>query len=253
MNKIFTNTIFVGKKHINLPSCHSTNDLAASMAANNDFREGTLISTDDQTKGRGQIGNTWDSEPAQNITCSLMLRPQFLGPNHTFYLNIITSLAICKTLEQYLPGNKIKIKWPNDVYVNEKKISGILIENSLQTNKIGLSIIGIGLNVNQKHFKVSNAISMYQLSGDLFDRFVIMQKLMVNFEQYYFMLKNQQFALLREAYLDQLYWKNEIHVFKVHNELINGIIKTIDDHGRLVVEHESKTVCYNFKEIQYHK
>lgn len=251
MNKIFTNTNFIGKKHINLPSCHSTNDIAAAMSVEKWVPEGTLISTDDQTKGRGQRGNAWLVAPKKNITCSVILKPSFLSLSYTFYLNIITSLAVKNTLQQLIRGKNVQIKWPNDIYCEGKKICGILIENTLQNQKLGNTIVGMGLNVNQTQFTLPNATSMALLSGDTFDRQVVMEIIMVQLEQRYAQLKALKLSELRDAYLENMYWKDEIHVFSVGDHKMNGIIRGIEENGRLQVEHENDWRSYDFKEIVY--
>ena len=114
--------------------------------------EGTLILTEDQTRGRGQMGNKWLTEKGKNLTFSIVLYPSFLRPNQHFYLTQFVSIAIQEVIQELLPDKGIKIKWPNDLYVENRKLAGILIENILSGHRIQSSILGIGLNVNQVQF-----------------------------------------------------------------------------------------------------
>ena len=152
MYKIQPNTLFTGKIIKYLPTCHSTNDIAAEMIQSQEVFEGTIIITDHQTTGRGQRGNSWEAAIGQNLTLSLILKPTFLRASDQFQLNVAVSLGVHEFLSQYLPEG-LTIKWSNDIYHYDKKLGGILIENTLQGYNIGYSVIGIGLNINQKQFE----------------------------------------------------------------------------------------------------
>ena len=160
MYKILANSLFLGKKVIYMPSCHSTNDIAMEMARKSDIPEGTVIITDDQLKGRGQRGNEWVTAAGKNITMSIVLKPNFVKASSQFSLNMAISLAVNATVKQLLSEINCSVKWPNDVLVNRKKISGILIENSLSGKNLDYSIVGVGLNVNQP---IINGISATSL------------------------------------------------------------------------------------------
>ena len=116
----------------------------------------TVVSTYNQTAGRGQRGNSWESEPHKNLTFSVLLKPQHIIAREQFYISEIVSVAIVNTLRKYIIDQPIAIKWPNDIYVNDDKICGILIENTLSGYSISQSIAGIGININQQTF-LSNA------------------------------------------------------------------------------------------------
>ena len=155
MYKIPANTLFVGKNLVFVPDCPSTNTLALQITQQSPAKEGTLVITDNQTAGKGQRGNVWEAEPRQNLTFSLILKPGFLAVSKQFYLNVV----ICLALKDYLMekiSRTVYIKWPNDILVHEKKISGVLIENQLQGAHISNSIVGIGLNMNQKTIQGGN-------------------------------------------------------------------------------------------------
>ena len=129
----------------------STNNLIRKMMQDENLPEGFLVYTDFQTAGKGQPGNTWESEAGKNLLFSIVLYPHEIPIHEQFVLSEIASLSIKNILAKYTDG--ISVKWPNDIYWNDRKIAGILIENSLKKNEINYSIIGIGLNINQTIFR----------------------------------------------------------------------------------------------------
>ena len=148
-----------------LDSCASTNSVLAGRA---DAPAGLVIATREQTAGRGQRGNTWEAQPGANLTFSLLLRPAAIPAARQFELSMIVSLAIVDTVDAVLEDAgcplRAEIKWPNDIYVADRKICGILIENTLTGRSIDRSIVGIGLNVNQTVF-LSDAPNLASLCG----------------------------------------------------------------------------------------
>ena len=151
-----------------LQECGSTN---AELSAMTDAPTNTVVATRCQTAGRGQRGASWEAEPGKNLTFSQLLRPAAISPAHQFELSMLVSLAVTDTVDGLLAGHgcrlKTKIKWPNDIYVNDSKLAGILIENKLMGAAIDRSIVGIGLNVNQEIFRsdAPNPVSVAQLCG----------------------------------------------------------------------------------------
>lgn len=147
---------------INPGSCASTNAVLSAMP---DAPEGTVVVTNCQTAGRGQRGNSWEAEPGKNLTFSLLLRPG-IAASQQFELSMLVSLAIVEVLDRYIAPLKAKIKWPNDIYVGDRKICGILIENTLCDAAIERSIAGIGINVNQREFvsDAPNPVSLIHLT-----------------------------------------------------------------------------------------
>lgn len=149
--------------YIHLDETKSTNSYMAGIAAT--AKHGTVVYTDRQTAGRGQRGNSWESEPFKNVTMSILLRPENVAPNQQFWLSEISALAVERVLSKYI-GN-VSIKWPNDVYYKDSKICGMLIEHSLSGGKINYTIPGIGINVNQRVFlsDAPNPISLANVLG----------------------------------------------------------------------------------------
>lgn len=147
----------------------STNTLLAASATQLDH--GTVVAAHRQRAGRGQRGNSWESEPNKNLTFSLLLRPRTIVASSQFELSQIVSIAITRVLRSKLDSDRVCIKWPNDIYYGDKKLVGILIENSLSGPNITQSIVGIGINVNQEQFlsDAPNPVSMLNISGRAFD------------------------------------------------------------------------------------
>lgn len=251
MHKIFTNTNFIGKNVIYLPTCHSTNDIAAETAAKFATSEGTIIITDNQTAGKGQRGNTWEAEAGKNLTLSIVLKPHFLDISEQFFLNIIISLAIYDLFSQYI-NHGLSIKWPNDIYFYNNKLGGILIENSLKNNQLENVVVGIGLNINQSKFKNDNAVSLGKVCNQQFNLDELLNLLLQNIETRYFQLKKNRKDLVLKDYLKVLYWINEKHLFKAE-QIFEGEIKGIDEVGRLVILENNVLRYFNNKEVVFFK
>ena len=252
MHKLFKNTVFVGKKAFFLPSCHSTNEMASILLTNKQQLNGTVIYTDYQSKGKGQRGNSWESNDGQNILISIILDTKFVEPSDFFNLTIITSLAIHELLKDYLKDD-IKIKWPNDLIYRNKKIGGILIENYIKQNVIEWCIVGVGLNINQKKFHEKNAVSLANICGQKFDREELTNLLLQKVEAKYFQLQKGKIKKLRKEYLANLYWKDKIHVFQSDGTFFNGRIIDVEPSGKLKIELEEGEKLFDFKELAFIK
>lgn len=252
MHKLFKNTAFVGKKAFFLPSCHSTNEIASVLLTDKQPLNGTVIYTDYQSMGKGQRGNSWESEDGKNILASIILDTNFLESSDFFELTIITSLAIHDFLAEYLKED-IKIKWPNDLIYEDKKIGGILIENYIRKNVIEWCIVGVGLNINQIEFKEKNAISLANICGQQFDREELTNLLLQKMEARYFQLQKRKINKLRNEYMANLYWKDEIHVFQSEGTFFNGRIIDVETTGKLKMELDEGERLFDFKEVVFIK
>ena len=237
-----------------MPSCHSTNDIAAEIIQNKEVFEGTIVITSDQTAGRGQRGNAWETMPGQNITASFILKPDFLIATEQFKLNIAISLGIYEFLSQYMPKN-LNIKWPNDIYFGDLKMGGVLIENSLSGSRIAYSIIGIGLNINQLNFTESNnraiSLRLATQSLDEFDIENLLGELCSSLEKYYLQLKNGHYLKQKETYLKILYRFQETHFFRKNGERFLAKIIDIASSGHLMLEINGEVEHFDFKEISF--
>ena len=240
----------MGKNLVYVPECHSTNTLAAELSQNTGTLEGSVVVTDRQSAGRGQRGNAWETEAGKNLTFSVILKPSFLGVTDQFNLTIVTSLAVQALLTELL-SKEVKIKWPNDILVEDKKICGILIENSVRGDFIQHSIIGIGLNVNQNSFSLKTATSMNLISNKQFDVHQLLTFLLEKLESYYLQLRSGMRDGLLSRYLLNLYWMGEERAFEVGGQEVKGMIEGVDKAGRLIIKHPKKIQSYDLKEISF--
>jgi len=248
--KIPANTLFMGKNLVYVPECHSTNTLALDLCQKTNTAEGTIIITDNQSLGRGQRGNSWLSDPFLNLTFSLILKPSFLKPTEQFNLTIAISLALRDFLTHRIAGT-VKIKWPNDLMVNDKKLCGILIENTLSGDTIQDSVIGIGLNVNQDSFSMESASSMKVVAGHGFnlpDEWLLLCEFI---ERRYLQLRSGKIADMKKDYLNSLYGMGEVRRFLVSNGEAEGIIEGVDQQGKLLVSFERNRLSFDLKEIRF--
>lgn len=238
------------KNTLYIKSTPSTNDFLKDFIRDNKVPEGFTVYTDFQTKGKGQPGNKWNAEKNQNLLFSIIVFPYDISIDKQFVISQIISFSIVKTLEKYI--DNVKIKWPNDIYWNDKKLGGILIENSLQGNAIKHSIIGVGLNVNQITFPVEipNPISMKQIIGKSFDRKRILAEIIENFSE---LFNDRNKFNIKEKYLNSLFRKDEFYQYKtIDGELFSAKVADIESDGKLILQtpkNEKKE--FYFKEIEF--
>ncbi|WP_143960568.1 biotin--[acetyl-CoA-carboxylase] ligase [Litoribacter populi] len=252
MHKILANTIFLGKDIHFLPECHSTNDEAMQLYKQGMVREGSIVITDKQTKGRGQRGNQWYSEPAKNLTFTLVLAPSFLDASQQFDLNIIVTLAVQEVLAQYAPD--IKVKWPNDIlHQYEGKLGGVLIENSVSNRGLDMSLVGIGLNVNQTDFAFPGPTSLARLTGSEVDLWEVFRLIIKSIEKYYLLLKRGEVELLRKLFIQNLYRYNDWASYRdTKSGVFSGKITGITMEGKLKIEKDTGQLnLYAFKEVEF--
>ncbi len=248
----------MGKNIYYLPSCRSTNDFAADLLTNQTPMEGTAVITSSQTSGRGQRGNGWESEPHQNLTFSLILYPSFILPIQQFELTMVVSVAIVKALATWI-SNELTIKWPNDIYVGNQKIAGILIENQIQGQQMSASVVGIGLNVNQKVFQAPLATSLCNIVGKTFELNTVFERVLLSIEEYYELWKVQGNRTIKSRYLNSLYRYQEWHSYRdlrftdssQDHPVFTGQILGIDHIGRLAIQTNDTISYFAMKEIEF--
>ncbi|WP_296703718.1 biotin--[acetyl-CoA-carboxylase] ligase [Algoriphagus sp.] len=249
MYKILANTIFLGKDVHFLPDCHSTNDIALQMVRQGSAAEGTIVICDHQIKGKGQRGNVWLSQAGLNLTFSLILRPTFLDITEQFSLNMCVSNGIKGLLEDYLTD--VKVKWPNDIVVpGYGKIGGVLVENTFSGSNWEYSIVGIGLNINQKSFLYPKATSMSLITENIFDLKELFRLLISRIEQSYLKLKRGKLKEIKNEYLNHLYLRNQKSQFQSDGEIFTGEIKGVTSFGKLQIEtEEGELRLFDLKEV----
>jgi BirA family biotin operon repressor/biotin-[acetyl-CoA-carboxylase] ligase len=238
-------------KIIHLQQVDSTNTYLKKLSSGSDIEEGTVIMADHQTDGRGQGKNTWLSEPAANITMSILVQPM-IPAERFFFLNEFVSLAIIDLLEYY--NLQAFIKWPNDIYADNKKVAGILIENILQGRTISVSIAGIGLNVNQLTFPpdLPNPVSIALLRDKTTDRFEVRDKLLECFKKRYVQLGLKEFQYMHKEYNDFLYKKGEKLSLIHHDKRKSGELIMVNEEGELVIKNaDGSNSKYFHGEVQF--
>ncbi|MXV14912.1 biotin--[acetyl-CoA-carboxylase] ligase [Hufsiella ginkgonis] len=247
--------LFVGQNIISLKTIDSTNNyLRDELSKSAPLPEGTVIMAEAQTAGRGQLTNTWHSEPGKNLTFSLLLRPGFINPADQFILNKCISVALNEVLQRIL-GNKAAIKWPNDIYFGSGKLGGMLIENIIRGSQWKYAIIGIGLNVNQEAFPDSlrNATSIAKILQSNYDLTILLSEICSHIEGWYLRLKSGHREEISRRYREKLYRLNEPHRYRVMKtgEEFTGTITNVTDEGILQLDHEGAQKDYSLKEIEF--
>lgn len=212
--------------------------------------EGTVVITSNQYAGRGQRGNTWQAAAGMNLTFTTLLRPTFLSVKNQFFLTMVASLAVLDYLESKGLA-AVKIKWPNDILVGQKKICGMLIENSIQGDTINQSIVGIGLNINQLKFPVATATSLALESHGNFDLNEQWNSLLEKLEKRYLQLRGGKQNELKAEYLQNLLGINRQQKFHANGSEFEGAIKTVNDLGELIVDVNGDERNFAMKEISF--
>jgi BirA family transcriptional regulator, biotin operon repressor / biotin---[acetyl-CoA-carboxylase] ligase len=233
----------------NLPS---TNSHALGLLKKSKPQEGTILCTNYQSAGRGYSGNNWESEDGKNLLISIILYPSFLKPEDQFLISMAISLGVCDFLMRFIP--ECSIKWPNDIWVKNDKIAGLLLESSLSENKIEFTVAGIGLNINQKKFlsNAPNPVSLNQLTGESYDLALSLEKLSADLDKRYKQLIGGNWVEIKKEYVSKLYRLNEWHKFRDKDGIFTGRVLTVGDYGRLVIERQTgKKTEYSFKETEF--
>ena len=237
---------------IKLDAISSTNTYLKHLSDVEVLKDYTIVIAKYQTQGRGQMGTIWNSEKSKNLICSVFKDASRVSVEQQFYISIVTSLAIVKSLQSFnIP--KLFVKWPNDILSESNKICGILIENVIKKNRLDYSIIGIGLNVNQTEFKkLPNASSLKILTGRIFNLDELIQLISINLKHYFKLLEQGKLDLLKAEYEKKLFRKDKPSSFKdQHGNMFSGFIKGINAIGHLQILLEDDILKeYDLKEIQ---
>ena len=207
-----------------------------------------------QTAGRGQKGNKWESAAGENLMCSILLRPLFLPTERQFLIAQATALAVCDMLERWQVN--ASVKWPNDVYIGEKKVQGMLIEHFLSGAQLSASIVGVGINLNQERFDsdAPNPTSVLLETGVRHEPEEALQALLGWFHCRYQALEQGAWNQIDAAYRKKLYRKNQWADYKccASDTFFRGKIVGVDMYGCLMVETTGGTIeLFSFKEIGY--
>lgn len=228
---------------IKLSAIDSTNTYLKTLCAEMPVEDYTAVIAEHQTQGRGQMGSVWSSEASKNLTFSVFKNLLDFPVEYSFYISMVASLAVVKALELCVIP-KLNIKWPNDILAENKKVCGILIENTIKQGKLANTIVGIGLNVNQTTFEdLPKASSLQLITGKTFDKDVLVDKITEQLKHYFQMLERSEFDVLKEDYESYLFRKNKPSTFKdAEGSLFLGIIKSVSSTGMLQVLLEDDVV-----------
>ena len=238
-------------KLIKLDAIDSTNDFLKALASQDELDNFTVVTAENQTKGKGQMGAKWQSESGKNLIMSALVKDFVFDNEHVFNLSIVVSLSVIQVLKS-LNIPELSIKWPNDIMAGNKKIGGILIENTLKSGGRIVSVVGIGLNVNQTNFEhLPKASSLAAISGVEFDKdslpFFIVKEIQKKIE-----LWNTNSVLFWEEYYNSLFKKGVPMPFKNrNNQNFMGIIQGVSSTGKIQILLEDDTVAeFDIKEVQ---
>ncbi len=239
-------------KVIKLDAVDSTNDFLKKIVSQQYVENYVVVTTKNQTNGKGQMGAKWTSEPGKNLIFSMLIKDVLLNINEIYQLNSAVSLSIIQVLESYkIP--KLSIKWPNDIMTDNKKLGGILIENSIKTNGEIISIVGIGLNVNQNNFEeLPRATSLNLVITTQFDIDEILHAIINAIQTNMKRIMNNESKKLWGEYNKYLFKKGIPMAFENQNGFkFMGIINKVNANGKLeIILEDESSVLFDIKEIQ---
>jgi BirA family biotin operon repressor/biotin-[acetyl-CoA-carboxylase] ligase len=221
---------------IKLDAIDSTNSYLRQLSAKEAVKDFTVVTANYQTSGRGQMGTQWSSQHSKNLMASVFKDVSFIDSEQQFFISMAVALSILDALENFNITN-LKVKWPNDILSENKKIGGILIENVIKKGKLNASIIGFGINANQTEFDdLPQASSLRLITGRLFELDELLQAILSKLKDHFKMLEHQQFDLLKSAYENHLFRKDKPSTFQNNEgQLFSGVIKGISNSGNLQV------------------
>ena len=239
-------------KYIHLEQIDSTNAYLQRQQSEHDIRN-WVVSTDEQTAGKGMGSNGWESEVGKNLTFSLALDMGFLPAERQFLLSEAVPLGIIEVLDPLLPSEKLSIKWPNDIYFENRKLAGILINSTIKANMMDVSIIGIGLNVNQMQFQdwPTHPISLKMVTGKHYNLQALLEQIAERI-----LIKVQQLqstpTAIEQNYLKRLFRYRTWADYEIEGKVLRLFMTGIDSFGRLqLLDTENKPHCFDIKEIRF--
>ena len=239
-------------RYVHLEQTDSTNAYLQRQLSEGDIRN-WVVSADEQTAGKGMGRNTWESEVGKNLTFSLALDMGFLPAARQFLLSEAVPLGIVEVLDTMLPADNLSIKWPNDIYYENNKLAGILINSTIKAAMMDVSIIGIGLNVNQTRFQnwPTHPVSLKQITGKEYDLQPLLEQVAESIYNKVGILKSNPSAI-EEAYLQKLFRYHTWAEYEVDGKVLRLYMTGIDEFGRLLLtDKENKTLCFDIKEIKF--
>lgn len=242
----------IGNLIVRLDVVDSTNNYANQQIREKAVVEGTVFLAYDQTAGRGQQKNSWESAPGENLVFSIVFAPVFLEIRHQFMLSKAVTLGIYSALNKCV--DDLKIKWPNDIYAGNKKLGGILIENSIMNGVLKNSVVGIGINVNQTVFRSNapNPVSLKMLTKEHFDCDFVLNEILSGIDCYYKLLRKGNLDRISREFESVLFRLNEIHSYRTEDEVFEGKIRGVNEIGQLIIQNANNQLLeFHFKEVEF--
>jgi len=237
---------------IELRETTSTNDYMEMLLSSSNPEEGSVVCALFQTSGKGQENNRWESEAGRNILATAVLYPHFLRPDQQFFLTIVVSLSVCTLISKTEPALQPKIKWPNDIYLNNRKIAGILIKNALSGDSIQHTITGLGMNINQTRFSANAplAVSLSEITGKKYHIPTLLTNWHESLMWWYNQLRENRLSMLEAEYLGRLYLIHQPAAFIIRGKRLTATIAGIGEFGklRMVGEDGTEYLC-DLKEV----
>ena len=254
VKQIPTQALFLGQKLIWLPQCQSTNAEAMDLVRKGQAIEGLVVGTDHQTAGRGQRGNTWESEQGQNLTVSCVLRPQHLPLGQQFALSMAMANGVRAALAQ-LTSHAVMVKWPNDIYIHQRKIGGLLLESIVQAGKLSAMVVGLGLNINQLDGLPPQATSLRMLTGSQHALDKVLGLICHKVEQEYLSLRQANgIAAIKQRYMAHLLGYGQLRNYRITltGEHFSAMLVDVLQSGRAVFrESDGQNRSYDIKEVEW--
>lgn len=218
-------------------------------------RVGAVVFAREQTAGKGMGTNSWESCPGENLTFSMGVDMSFMKAANQFLLSQAVPLGLLDVLDVMLPSPKLTVKWPNDIFFEDRKLCGILVNSTIHGSEMGVSVIGIGLNVNQMHFQEwpTHPISIKMILGKEIALEAFLRQLVEAVDKRVQLLRTDEgLAAIRQDYLKRLYRYRTWSDYEVNGQKLRRFITGIDAFGRLETLDESNQKCvYDIKEIKF--
>lgn len=239
---------------VEFETLESTNLHAIENWERQAWDEGTVVWAKRQTAGVGQSGNKWLSEAGKNLTFSIVLKPSFLPAASQFDLHKVLAVAVRQTVSGFAPDSDVRIKWPNDIYVGDRKVCGILVNNVITDNLYRVAVAGIGINVNQTDFapELPNPTSLKLECGTDFEIDRILDETVRNIGFWYGRLKKGDMKLINETYFSQMLNFGTPKRYRYRGKTVEATITGLDRFGRMVLQtNDNRQIVCDIKEIEY--
>ena len=239
----------IGSNIIFLPEVDSTNNYTAKLISEGNISHGTVILAEKQTAGRGQRGNSWQTGQGNQFTASIYLSTAFLSVNHAPFLNKALAVAVAQSVKSVV-GDNVRLKWPNDILVENKKLGGILIEGNIKGQQLEYVIFGLGINLNTVAEMPSS--TSFEANGIKLSAFEYLMELLPKMQMQFELMQKFDFKLIQSQYLEFLWRLNEDQIMTTEaGEQFLGRILNVDESGNIVIQSEKETRSFGLQEVKF--